>query len=300
MIRIKLRRNTPQQWTLKNPVLSEGELGVELGTGWLKLGDGDTPWMGLPYFVPGGEGGEGTQGPQGEPGPQGPQGEPGPQGEVGPLGPQGDIGFEGAQGEIGPEGPMGPAGADGEDGGSSNVLRTRTSLSWYTVPYGEPNSAQLAVQRLELAEFSIEFPCSITGMGLWVSTPNALAILNGVIYDQDGGMPGDRLRITDDISADLNVETHIFASPLLVPEPRRLWVGWHNKGSAACSTDKISSRNLQLMPANAPVNSFFGGLGFTITAPPDSFKSESSSYWVQSKFAGAQGVTRPWLKLEAL
>lgn len=47
--RILLRRDTAANWTAANPVLALGEEGVETDTLRRKLGDGVTPWSGLPY-----------------------------------------------------------------------------------------------------------------------------------------------------------------------------------------------------------------------------------------------------------
>jgi hypothetical protein len=74
------RRGNASDWTSANPTLAEGEIGVELDTHKWKIGDGNTPWVSLPYV---------TQGTQGIPGPQGPTG---PQGATGPQGPQGPLG----------------------------------------------------------------------------------------------------------------------------------------------------------------------------------------------------------------
>jgi len=49
LYRFKLRRGTAAQWASADPVLAEGEPGVELGTGQMKLGDGTTPWTELPW-----------------------------------------------------------------------------------------------------------------------------------------------------------------------------------------------------------------------------------------------------------
>ena len=46
---ILLRRSTAEEWSTQNPVLSEGEPGVELDTFRLKVGDGATSWNDLPY-----------------------------------------------------------------------------------------------------------------------------------------------------------------------------------------------------------------------------------------------------------
>lgn len=47
---IKLRRDTAADWTTADPILAEGELGVELDTNRVKIGDGATEWSGLDYF----------------------------------------------------------------------------------------------------------------------------------------------------------------------------------------------------------------------------------------------------------
>lgn len=52
MIRIQLRRDTPFRWMALNPVLADGEPGVELGTGLVKIGDGTSAWSELKYVVP--------------------------------------------------------------------------------------------------------------------------------------------------------------------------------------------------------------------------------------------------------
>lgn len=54
---IQLRRDTAADWTSNNPVLAEGEIGLELDTGKLKWGDGATAWTGLDYVDTGGGGG---------------------------------------------------------------------------------------------------------------------------------------------------------------------------------------------------------------------------------------------------
>jgi len=49
MSTIQLRRDTAANWTISNPVLAVGEPGVETDTGYVKYGDGATPWTSLPY-----------------------------------------------------------------------------------------------------------------------------------------------------------------------------------------------------------------------------------------------------------
>lgn len=57
-IRIQLRRDTALNWTTVNPILAEGEVGLELDTDKFKIGNGLDPWVLLPYG--------GLQGPAGE------------------------------------------------------------------------------------------------------------------------------------------------------------------------------------------------------------------------------------------
>lgn len=60
--RIQLRRGTAAQWTAANPVLAQGEPGVESDTGKMKFGNGVTTWSALPYAS---KGDPGAQGPAG-------------------------------------------------------------------------------------------------------------------------------------------------------------------------------------------------------------------------------------------
>jgi hypothetical protein len=47
--RIQLRRGLSAEWTTANPILAEGEMGVELDTKKYKIGDGITQWVTLQY-----------------------------------------------------------------------------------------------------------------------------------------------------------------------------------------------------------------------------------------------------------
>ena len=51
-VRIQFRRGTAAEWTAANPVLAEGELGIELDTDFIKIGDGTTAWNSLSYNSP--------------------------------------------------------------------------------------------------------------------------------------------------------------------------------------------------------------------------------------------------------
>ena len=48
-IRIQLRNDTAENWTLKNPLLLKGEMGVEIDTKKIKIGNGTDRWTALEY-----------------------------------------------------------------------------------------------------------------------------------------------------------------------------------------------------------------------------------------------------------
>ena len=48
--RIQLRRDNSLNWSTNNPILAEGEIGIELNTNKIKIGDGLTNWNTLSYF----------------------------------------------------------------------------------------------------------------------------------------------------------------------------------------------------------------------------------------------------------
>lgn len=50
---IQLRNDTLTNWASYNPILAEGELGIEMDTRKFKIGNGITPWNGLQYFKSG-------------------------------------------------------------------------------------------------------------------------------------------------------------------------------------------------------------------------------------------------------
>lgn len=51
MEKIQFRRDTAANWKKYNPILSEGELGIEMDTKLRKLGDGSTAWNELEYLA---------------------------------------------------------------------------------------------------------------------------------------------------------------------------------------------------------------------------------------------------------
>ena len=46
---IQYRRDTAANWAAVNPILASGEPGYETTSTFFKIGDGTTPWNGLPY-----------------------------------------------------------------------------------------------------------------------------------------------------------------------------------------------------------------------------------------------------------
>jgi hypothetical protein len=56
MIKIQLRRDSAANWTTANPILAQGEIGLELDTQKFKMGDGTTAWTTLGYYTAGASG----------------------------------------------------------------------------------------------------------------------------------------------------------------------------------------------------------------------------------------------------
>ncbi len=50
---IQIRRDTAANWTSANPTLAQGEIGFEIDTLKLKVGDGSTAWTSLSYYAGG-------------------------------------------------------------------------------------------------------------------------------------------------------------------------------------------------------------------------------------------------------
>lgn len=86
---IKLRRGLAIEWNQYNPLLAEGEFGVELDTRMFKIGNGVDLWRALPYA--GEPGVPGLPGTDGDPGRDGTDGMDGIDGAVGPRGETGKI-----------------------------------------------------------------------------------------------------------------------------------------------------------------------------------------------------------------
>lgn len=63
-VQIQLRRGSASAWSIANPILADGEIGVESDTNLFKIGDGLTAWNSRPYG--GVQGTNGTNGTNGE------------------------------------------------------------------------------------------------------------------------------------------------------------------------------------------------------------------------------------------
>ena len=116
-ITFQLRRDTSANWTLYNPTLLNGEMGINTDTYQFKLGDGTSTWTGLPY-----------NGLYGRDGPTGPTGSVST-GSTGATGPTGGTGLTGPTGpsrtgETGPTGATGPTGPTGARGATANTGST--------------------------------------------------------------------------------------------------------------------------------------------------------------------------------
>ena len=49
-VTLQIRHDTASNWTLRHPVLAQGEYGLEVDTYWIKIGDGVLDWQHLPYL----------------------------------------------------------------------------------------------------------------------------------------------------------------------------------------------------------------------------------------------------------
>lgn len=76
-VQIQLRNDTAANWTASNPILAQGEIGIETDTDKFKVGNGVTAWNSRPYG--------GIVGPQGATGATGPTGPSGVANATSPL-----------------------------------------------------------------------------------------------------------------------------------------------------------------------------------------------------------------------
>lgn len=45
------RTDLKERWEASNPILLKGELGIEIDTNQMKIGDGVSKWTSLPYII---------------------------------------------------------------------------------------------------------------------------------------------------------------------------------------------------------------------------------------------------------
>lgn len=111
--RIQFRRGTAVEWSTANPILAEGELGVELDTSKCKVGDGILNWNSLLYAI----------------------GATGPAGANGINGTNGVDGIDGINGADGAPGPIGPVGGTATVISRLNLIGPLTPITgtsrWY-------------------------------------------------------------------------------------------------------------------------------------------------------------------------
>ena len=171
-IKIQLRRGTAAEWTSANPVLMQGEMGVETDTLKVKIGNGSTAWATLPYFTQGAKGDKGDQGIQG---------------------------IQGVIGNTGPTGPVGPPNSltvgtvtSGIEGSDAEVTITGTSPNQVmnlVIPRGDKgDAATIAVGTV--TSVAAGQPVTVTNSGtsaaavLNFEIPNAIGVPTGGVEGQ--------------------------------------------------------------------------------------------------------------------
>lgn len=132
---ILLRRGNAATWSSVDPVLAEGEIGLNTDLNQFKIGDGVQTWSALSYSNI-----DGPTGPTGIAGDTGPTGVAGLNGDTGPTGPAGtgDTGPTGVAGTNGTTGPTGPAGSGstGPTGPAGSGSTGPTGVNGDTGPTG--------------------------------------------------------------------------------------------------------------------------------------------------------------------
>jgi hypothetical protein len=181
--------------------------------------------------VAGSQGPKGDQGDPGAPGPagsQGPQGPKGDTGNTGPTGPAGSTGAQGPKGDIGDTGPQGPAGP---------VLGSFALVpGWITWRGGTPAASNNAISRgiWYFMPLDVLYPCRITDLAFCPSTaPGSGFTAQGAVYsDIEGFGPGLLLAQTAGyaVAQSATIQKGALASPLLIPNPRRVWLAYRTYG----------------------------------------------------------------------
>lgn len=186
-IQIQIRRGSASQWASVNPLLAEGELGVELDSGRFKIGNGTDRWNDINYAV--GDNGKSAYQIALDNGFVGTElewleslkGAPGTPGIQGPPGTDGLPGAPGANGTNGIDGQDGADGTDGSNGLSAYELAVfegfvGTEQEWLESLVGPPGpsgsgitfsssitpGAKVAIDSVPLSDFSaVEFSVAL-------------------------------------------------------------------------------------------------------------------------------------------
>jgi hypothetical protein len=200
-IQLQIRRDTLINWVSTNPVLANGEMGINLDTYQYKVGDGTKTWNQLPYAgIAGPTGSSGpiissSTGATGVTGPTGPTGMTGPTGisstgvtgpvrlgftgitgptgaqttgQTGATGTLGPTGYTGAAGSTGATGPTGQAGAAGSRGATGPVGDTTgatgSSATGSTGPTGAGGGGTITAgyMRIGLNSVNNQFQTGVT------------------------------------------------------------------------------------------------------------------------------------------
>ena len=144
--KIQLRRDTAANWNRVNPILEDGEPGLDTTANQIKYGDGNTAWRDLGYSggLPESDGVVTFPGDMliGTLWPNDPV--TGPTGPTGPSGPSGDPGAYGGDGQPGPTGDKGPTGDVGPTGEVSFHIESSNFSATSNTRYGV-NTASGAV-----------------------------------------------------------------------------------------------------------------------------------------------------------
>jgi hypothetical protein len=131
-VQVRFRRGLSIDWNSQNPVLTQGEIGIEVDTNAFKIGDGSSLWNTLSYIS--------FTGPTGSSGPAGISGLPGRTGARGATGFTGITGPTGSTGTVGQRGPPGIASVPGSTGPTGSTGWTGPSGPQVTGPSGPRGS----------------------------------------------------------------------------------------------------------------------------------------------------------------
>ncbi len=162
---IQIRRDTAANWTAENPVLADGEIGLERGNEYWKVGDGVTAWNSLPYVG------------------------------VGPQGPQGDTGVAGPEGDSAYE----VAGANGFTGTETEWLISLGGIPGPGVPTG--GTAKQILRKVSGTDYDSEWSDELDGVTVKEYTETINAAAGATLDRSTGGI--QRLAMAANTTLDL-------------------------------------------------------------------------------------------------